>query len=176
MLDSYAVKTEYAVVLAHRIVRAPVEDDMGNMLDALKKSGLANDKKAKQVEREKKQQQHRGLKDGGGTSTQEIAADLRATEAKQSVETQVQQRLAQVYLDAALGDVNGRKKFYFQTPERFIDAIMLSDLALALLERGKYAIVANASQDDYIVVKRATALAIEAIDKKRVIFFKRQES
>ena len=54
--------------------------------------------------------------------------------------------------------------------------MMLSDVAAALLERGKYAIVANENLDDYILVRRATALAIEAIDKKRIIVFRRQES
>ena len=54
--------------------------------------------------------------------------------------------------------------------------MMISDVASALLERGKYAIVANAAMDDYILVSSATALAIEAVDKKRVIVFRRQET
>ena len=54
--------------------------------------------------------------------------------------------------------------------------MMLSDVASALLDRGKYAIVANEALDDYILVRRASALAIEAIDKKRVIVLRRQET
>ena len=149
-----------------------------NLLDALKSAGLADEKKARKAENAKKQQQHRDLKSGAArnnAASTEVAAAPERTQAVQNVEIQVKDRLAQIYQNAALTDISGRKKFYFQTPDNYIDCIMLSDVAAALLDRGKYALVANESLDDYIMVRRATALAIEAIDKKRIIILKRQE-
>ena len=147
-----------------------------NLLDALKKAGLTDEKKAKKAENQKKQQQHRDLK--SGKSPEQTMAVVEAAQPKQAVvnvEQQVKERLGQVYKGAALSDVSGRKKFYYQTMDQYIDCMMLSDVASALLERGKYAIVANEAMDDYILVRRATALAIEAIDRKRVILLRRQE-
>ena len=149
-----------------------------SILDELKKTGLANAKKAKQIEKEKKQQQHRELKEGT-TAPQpapKVSAETLALENKRLLEIQEKEHLQRVYCGAALGDVAGRKRFYFRTFDRFLDVLMLSDVAVALLERGKYAIVADAALDEHIVVKRATALLIEAIDKKRVVFFVRQEN
>ena len=149
-----------------------------NLLDALKKAGLADAKKAKKAEHEKKQQQHRDLKRG------EVKAESKSVvPAAESVKTQAavdsaahqKERLAQAYRGASLSDISGRKKFYFQTLDQHIDCMMLSDVATALLERGKYAIVANENLDDYILVRRASALSIEAIDKKRIIVMRRQE-
>ena len=148
-----------------------------NLLDALKSAGLADAKKARKAEQEKKQQLHRELKSGAKTVADPVPEpQITKSQAIQNVEMQVRERLAAAYRGAALNDVSGRKKFYFQTIDQFIDCMMLSDVAAALLERGKYAIVANENLDDYILVRRATALAIEAIDKKRIIVFRRQES
>lgn len=151
---------------------------MANMLDALKNAGLADSKKAKKAENEKKQQLHKDLKSGAPkpAPVQEVRETPVKAQAIQNVEVQVQERLAAAYRGAALTDISGRKKFYFTTIDQCIDCMMLSDVASALLERGKYAIVANETLDDYILVRRASALAIEAIDKKRVIILKRQEA
>ena len=153
--------------------------EMGNnLLDALKNAGLADEKKARKAENAKKQQQHRDLKSGASKNNvihEDAAVASDRVQAVQNVEIQVKDRLAQIYQNAALTDISGRKKFYFQTPDNYIDCIMLSDVAAALLDRGKYALVASESLDDYIMVRRSTALAIEAIDKKRIIILKRQE-
>lgn len=149
-----------------------------SMLDELKKVGLTNDKKAKQVERAKKQQQHHDLKTGEAKKQmagKDTVATNVATEAVPSLEAKDQEQLARLYKDAALSNFSGRKKFYFTTPDCYIDCMCVSDVASILLERGKIAIVANSSKDDYILVKRATALAIEAIDKTRVVVLHRQE-
>ena len=147
------------------------------MLDALKNAGLADAKKAKKAENEKKLQLHKELK-SGKTAVQEAPAEpvIVKAQAIQNVELQVQERLAAAYKGAALTDVSGRKKFYFTTLDQYVDCMMISDVASALLERGKYAIVANENLDDYILVRRSAALAIEAIDKKRVIVLRRQEA
>ena len=150
---------------------------MANLLDALKNAGLADAKKVKKAEQAKKQQIHKELKSGAVKAAPvEAEPVVSKSQAMQNVELQVQERLAAAYRGAALSDVSGRKKFYFQTPDQFIECMMLSEVASALLDRGKYAIVANESQDDYILVRRASALAIEAIDKKRVVVLRRQES
>lgn len=154
---------------------------MSNMLDALKSAGLADAKKAKKAEQAKKQQVHKDLK--SGASKAQAAAPLEAPElqvsrqqAVENVAQQVRDRLSSAYRGAALTDVSGRKRFYFTTLDQQIDCMMLSDVASALLDRGKYAIVANEAMDDYILVRRASALAIEAIDKKRIIVLRRQET
>lgn len=166
----------------------------GNLLDALKHAGLADAKKAKKIENEKKQQQHRDLKrDAAHTQASSVpqpntdhdfiaiegkapqAQDLRDA-ARHNVEAHVADRLKQIYAQAALRNVFGRKKFYFETSDHFIECIGLSDVAYALIDRGKYAIVANDAMDDFIVVNRATALNLEAVDKRRVAVLKRQES
>lgn len=148
-----------------------------HLLDALKKAGLADAKKAKKAEHEKKQQQHRDLKRGESKHEKVIAAPAEPVKAPEVTDGAVLQkeRLAHAYRGAALSDISGRRKFYFETLDHHIECMMLSDVASALLERGKYAIVANESLDDYILVRRASALAIEAIDKKRVIVMRRQE-
>ncbi len=152
---------------------------MSNMLDALKNAGLADAKKAKKAEHDKKQQLHKDLKSGAAKAAFEPAV-VEKNEVKdlviQNVELQVKERLAAAYRGAALTDISGRKKFYFTTIDQFVDCMMLSDVASALLERGKYAIVANENLDDYILVRRSSALAIEAIDKKRVIVLRRQDA
>lgn len=184
----------------------------GNLLDALKHAGLADAKKAKKIENEKKQQQHRDLKrDAAHTQASSVpqpntdhdfiaiegkatnagkahidrahdaadgatnAQDLRDA-ARHNAEAHVADRLKQIYAQAALRNVFGRKKFYFETSDHFIECIGLSDVAYALIDRGKYAIVANDAMDDFIVVNRATALNLEAVDKRRVAVLKRQES
>ena len=152
---------------------------MANMLDALKNAGLANAKKVKKAENEKKQQLHKELKSGKAAAP--IAEPVREAvvekeKAIQNVEQQVRDRLAAAYRGAALNDVSGRKRFYFTTLDQYIDCMMISEVAAAPLDRGKYAIVANETLDDYIMVRRAVALTIEAIDKKRVIVLKRQET
>lgn len=152
---------------------------MSNMLDALKNAGLADAKKAKKAEHDKKQQLHKDLKSGAAKVASEPAVvEINEVKAQviQNVELQVKERLAAAYRGAALTDISGRKKFYFTTIDQFVDCMMLSDVASALLERGKYAIVANETLDDYILVRRSSALAIEAIDKKRVIVLRRQEA
>ena len=150
---------------------------MSNLLDALKNAGLADAKKVKKAEQAKKQQVHKELKSGAAkTSVADPAPIIEKQQAMQNVELQLQERLAAVYRGAAVSDAGGRKKFYFQTPDQYIECMMLSDVASALLDRGKYAIVANEAQDDFIVVRRSSALAIEAIDKKRVIVLRRQEN
>lgn len=146
-----------------------------NLLDALKNAGLADAKKVKKAEQVKKQQLHKELKSGTKPQVKEVPM-VERSQAIQNVEVQVQERLSAIYRDAALCDISGRKKFYFQTMDQFIDCMMLSDVASSLLERGKYAIVASEKLDDYILVRRATALAIEAIDKKRIIVLRRQET
>lgn len=149
-----------------------------NLLDALKKAGLADAKKAKKAEHEKKQQQHRDLKRGEPKSEIKevcVSAEPVASPSVVDAAQHQKERLTQAYHGAALSDISGRKKFYFQTLDQHIECMMLSDVATALLERGKYAIVANESLDDYILVRRASALAIEAIDKKRIIVMRRQE-
>lgn len=152
----------------------------GNLLDALKSAGLADAKKAKKIEHEKKQQAHKDLKSGAARQAAQNAPSpapvVERAEAIQNAQTQVQDRLKAAYRGAALSDISGRKKFYFTTPDQFIECMMLSEVASALLDRGKYAIVSSEMLDDYILVRRATALAIEAIDRKRVIVLKRQES
>lgn len=154
-----------------------------NLLDALKKVGIADEKKAKKAENAKRQQQHRELKRGENSAQSALTAAANELDAQRekarAIENAAQQardRLAETYRDAAVPNANGRKKFYFTTLERRIDCMMVSDVANALLERGKYAIVANETLDDYLVVRRATALAIEAIDKKRVVMMRRQET
>ncbi len=150
---------------------------MANMLDALKNAGLANEKKVKKAENEKKQQLHKELKSGRSPVTESVTEPVVEKEkAIQNVEQQIRDRLAAAYRGAALNDVSGRKRFYFTTLDQCIDCMMISDVAAALLDRGKYAIVANETLDDYIMVRRAVALTIEAIDKKRVIVLKRQET
>lgn len=150
---------------------------MSNLLDALKNAGLADAKKVKKAEQAKKQQEHKELKSGAvKTAPESPAPVVDKVQAMQNVEVQIRERLAAAYRGAAVSDASGRKKFYFQTPDQFIECMMLSEVASALLDRGKYAIVANEAQDDYIVVRRASALAIEAIDKKRVVVLRRQES
>ena len=148
-----------------------------SMLDELKKVGLTNDKKAKQVERAKKQQQHHELKTGEAkkTAPKEGAPSDAVAEVAPALVAKDQEQLERLYKDAGLANFSGRKKFYFTTPEGFIDCMCVSDVAYILLERGKIAIVANASKDDFILVKRATALAIEALDKTRVVMLHRQE-
>ena len=154
-----------------------------NLLDALKNAGLADAKKAKKAEQARKQQQHKDLKSGVAKASVQAAqndvVEAQAAEraqAVQNVETQVRERLAAVYRGAEVVNAAGRKKFYFTTMDQCIDCMMLSDVASALIERGKYAIVANEALDDYIVVRRAAALSIEAIDKKRIVVLRRQES
>ena len=150
---------------------------MSNLLDALKNAGLADAKKVKKAEQAKKQQVHKELKSGIGKSpVPDPEPVITKAQALQNVEMQVQERLSAAYRGAAVSDASGRKKFYFQTADQYIECMMLSDVASALLDRGKYAIVANEAQDDYIVVRRASALAIEAIDKKRVVVLRRQEN
>ena len=150
---------------------------MANLLDALKNAGLADAKKIKKAEQAKKQQIHKDLKSGAPKAAQLSPEPVIAKEvAIQNVELQNKERLASVYRGASVPDISGRKKFYFQTPDQYIECMMLSEVASALLDRGKYAIVANEAADDYIVVRRSAALAIEAIDKKRVIVLRRQES
>ncbi|MBR4985267.1 MAG: DUF2058 family protein [Proteobacteria bacterium] len=154
---------------------------MSNLLDALKNAGLADAKKAKKAEQAKKQQAHKELK--SGASKAQAVSPMEAPEpqvsrqqAVENVAQQVRDRLTAAYRGAALTDISGRKKFYFTTLDQHIDCMMLSDVASALLDRGKYAIVANEAMDDYILVRRASALAIEAIDKKRIIVLRRQET
>ena len=153
-----------------------------NLLDALKSAGLADDKKARRAEQEKKQTEHKNLKRGAAAPTAEPVSPSSPKSpvpngvAIENAELQARERLQAIYRQAALPNTAGRKKFYYQTLENDIDCMMISDVASALLERGKYAIVANAAMDDYILVSRATALAIEAVDKKRVIVFRRQET
>lgn len=169
----------------------------GNLLDALKHAGLADAKKAKKIENEKKQQQHRDLKresapheparqtaaaaaghdfiavgEQNGAAGNAIAKDA----AVQNAQNQAAERLRRIYAQAPLRNAAGRKKFYFETPDHFIECIGLSDVAYALLDRGKYAIAQNEACDDYIVVSRATALNLEAVDKRRVVVFRRQET
>lgn len=149
-----------------------------NLLDALKKAGLADAKKAKKAEHEKKQQQHRDLKRGDlktENKTAEPSVEPVKTPVVADIAAHQKERLAQAYRGAALSDISGRRKFYFQTLDQHIECMMLSDVATALLERGKYAIVANEALDDYILVRRSSALSIEAIDKKRIIVMRRQE-
>ena len=148
-----------------------------SMLDELKKAGLTNDKKARQVERAKKQQQHHELKAGENRKQIEnrereiaVASDIETPTLKEA------EQLARIYKDASLVHLSGRKKFYFTTPDGYIDCLCLSDVASILLERGKLAIVVGLASDEYILVKRATALSIEAIDKKRVLVLRRQET
>ena len=148
-----------------------------SMLDELKKAGLTNDKKARQVERAKKQQQHHELKAGENRKQIEnrereiaVASDIETPTLKEA------EQLARIYKDASLVHLSGRKKFYFTTPDGYIDCLCLSDVASILLERGKLAIVVGLAPDEYILVKRATALSIEAIDKKRVLVLRRQET
>lgn len=161
----------------------------GNLLDALKNAGLADAKKAKKIENEKKQQKHRELKrneaheakGAASVSHDFVQVDARATEidkaaARQNAEVQMASRLKQIYAQASITNAYGRKKFYFETPDRYIECMGLSDVAYALLDRGKYAIVSNENQDDFIVVHRAVALNLEAVDKKRVVVLHRQES
>lgn len=151
------------------------------MLDALKSAGLADAKKAKKAEQAKKQQVHKDLK-SGASKTQAVSpleapdSQISRQQAVENVAQQVRDRLSAAYRGAALTDVSGRKRFYFTTLDQQIDCMMLSDVASALLDRGKYAIVANEALDDYILVRRASALAIEAIDKKRIIVLRRQET
>ena len=149
----------------------------GNLLDALKSAGLADAKKAKKIEHEKKQQQHKDLKSGAVKAAPPEPEKVEDIKKQAVIQTEklVQDRLESAYRGAALSDIAGRKKFYFTTVDQCIDCMMLSEVAAALLDRGKYAIVANLAMDDYLLVRRATALAIEAIDKKRVIVLKRQE-
>lgn len=152
---------------------------MANMLDALKSAGLANAKKVKKAENEKKQQLHKELKSGRTVSSASESVQVRVSEkekALQNVELQTRERLSSAYRGAALNDVSGRKRFYFTTLDQCIDCMMISESAAALLDRGKYAIVANEALDDYIIVRRSSALSIEAIDKKRVIVLRRQET
>ena len=154
---------------------------MSNLLDALKSAGLADAKKAKKAEQAKKQQMHKDLKSGAAKAQPAPAAEpaepaVSRVQAVENVAQQVRERLSAAYRGAALSDVSGRKRFYFTTLDQQIDFMMLSDVASALLDRGKYAIVANEALDDYILVRRASALAIEAIDKKRVIVLRRQET
>jgi len=152
-----------------------------NLLDALKNAGLADAKKAKKAEQARKQQQHKDLKSGApkaaavAEAAPAAAVETDRAQAVQNVEAQVRERLAAAYRGAEVANASGRKKFYFQTLDHYIDCMMLSDVASALLERGKYAIVANENLDDYIIVRRAAALSIEAIDKKRIIVLRRQE-
>lgn len=147
-----------------------------SMLDELKKAGLTNDKKARQVERAKKQQHHHDLKTGEARK-QAVAKAIQtdcAKDARPALAGDAEQ-LSRIYQDAGLSNLSGRKKFYFTTPDNYIDCLSISDVAAILLERGKLAIVENLSRDDYILVKRSTALAIEAIDKTRLMVFRRQE-
>lgn len=157
----------------------------GNLLDALKHAGLADAKKAKKIENEKKQREHRDLKresapghdyiavgEQNGAAGNAIAKDA----AVQNAQNQAAERLRRIYAQAPVRNAAGRKKFYFETPDHFIECIGLSDVAYALLDRGKYAIAQNEACDDYIVVSRATALNLEAVDKRRVVVFRRQET
>lgn len=153
-----------------------------NLLDALKNAGLANEKKLKKVQNEKKQQLHRDLKRGdrpAATAAPEPAApainDDAKTQAIQNAGALRAQRLHDAYKNIAVANGAGRKKFYFQTPDGFIDCLMLSDVACALLERGKYAVIASENLDDFILVSRQSALAVEAIDKTRIAVLRRQE-
>ncbi len=169
----------------------------GNLLDALKHAGLADAKKAKKIENEKKQQQHRDLKRESASHESALrtgaaspdhdfiavgdqngaAGNISAKDAAiQNAQTQAAERLRRIYAQAPLRNAGGRKKFYFETPDHFIECIGLSDVAHALLDRGKYAIAQNEACDDYIVVSRATALNLEAVDKRRVVVFRRQET
>lgn len=151
-----------------------------SLLDELKKAGLANDKKAKQIEREKKQQKHHELKSGESRKQVEAsrADESRPVDAvmlETSQAAKQTEQLARIYKNAEVTNASGRKKFYFTTIDNYIECMNMSDVASILLERGKYAIVANESLDDYIVVKRATALALESIDKRRVVVLHRTE-
>lgn len=173
----------------------------GNLLDALKHAGLADAKKAKKIENEKKQRQHRDLKRDSsshaatdnspnppGNAHDFIAVAERTPAenalnrqidrcaARQNAEAHAADRLKQIYAQAALRNVFGRKKFYFETHDHFIECVGLNEVAYALLDRGKYAIVANADMDDFIVVNRSTALNLEAVDKRRVVVLKRLET
>ncbi len=149
-----------------------------SLLDELKKTGLANDKKAKQIEREKKQQQHKDLKSGEARKQAEAAQKTAAAVAMPQpvdVAAKASEQLARLYKNAEVHNASGRKKFYFTTCDNYIDCLNISDVASILIDRGKFAIVANQNLDDYIVVKRATALAIEAIDKSRIVVLHRTE-
>ena len=151
-----------------------------SLLDELKKAGLANDKKAKQIEREKKQQKHHELKSGEARKQADVAQGIDnqpvdAVQAEASQATKQAEQLARIYKNAEVTNASGRKKFYFTTIDNYIDCMNMSDVASILLERGKYAIVANETLDDYIIVKRSTALALEAIDRKRVVVLHRTE-
>lgn len=149
---------------------------MSNLLEELKKAGLASAKKSKQIEREKKQQEHREYKE----KLEPAKVTAKAEQVQQlspqiSLEQQNRHRLEQLYRDAEIGNTGGRRKFYFRGLDDHIECLQMSDLASALIDRGKLAIASNLTLDDYILIKRASALAIEAIDKKRIILLKRKE-
>lgn len=147
--------------------------NFSNFIDAFKAAGLASDKQARKVANEKKHAEHKSLKSGARPSSGEVTAVVPVPQAAAPSDAE---RLERLYRGAALCDISGRRKFYFQTVGGEIDCIMLSDVAAALLERGKYALVESLTPDAFILVTRSTALGIEAIDKKRVIVLKRRES
>ena len=150
---------------------------MSSLMDELKKAGLASDKKHKQIEREKKQQQHQALKQTSKTKPASEITVHPADDANLLIQKQKRARLEAIYASIETSEWGGRRKFYFQTPDQKIGAMQISDLCGILLERGKLAIIqALDSPNDFLVVKRSTALALDEAEPGRIAYFQRKET
>ncbi|MFA5624148.1 MAG: DUF2058 family protein [Bradymonadales bacterium] len=143
---------------------------MGSFLEELKKAGLADAKKQKQIEREKRKQAHIERKQAA-----KAAPPVIVETATLDLEKQTQLRIGQLLSEGMVQDYSGRKRFYFQTPDDSIHYLQISDICAALLERGKYAIV-QILQDDFAVIRRAQALAIEELKPELVVLLQRKET
>lgn len=146
-------------------------ESMGNFLDELKKVGLTDSKKQKQLEREMRKQAHIDLKQKAKESSPVLQPDPIAKLEKQRTE-----RLSQLMDEGCVEDYAGRKRFYFQTPDQSIAYLQLSDIAAALLERGKFAITLGSDPDSYLLIRRAQALAMEELDSRMIVFLQRKEN
>lgn len=160
-----------------------------SLQDQLKKSGLIDDKKAKQLERAKKKQEKLARKtknpevdqhklELGRVKSEKIAKDrqLNLEKNKQAEKHAVLAQIKQL-IEMNIITKDGEQKFSF-TDAKVIKHIYVSQTQIDQLSRGTLAIVTqkDGQKNNHVLVPMGVAKKIEQRDAEVVVFMAQQDS
>ncbi len=161
---------------------------MGSLRDQLVKSGLADEKRARQLAHDEKARKNKLGREGITAEQRAADVDRRAKEearratdraaaaerAKETGEHETLAQAAQMLRDHALRDgIRGPRRFHFVTREGRIPFLELSEDAAKRLESGQAAIceVPGSAPEGFVVVGAETADRLRQTLPDRVLFF-----
>lgn len=161
---------------------------MADLRDALKRSGLVNDKQARKLAHEEKARKKKLGRKGLDEERAEKEAEARQKQAAQREQDRQRESaklakrkqreesaaLAQIVRDHALtSGVMGARRFHFVTREGKIPYLDVADEIARGLERGELAIceMPGATPEEFVLLDARHARRVRAIDADVVRFF-----